>query len=353
MNADHRVPAWPALIADADLRPHNSFAVRARAAGLTALTRIEQLDDLVEAAASYPQAPLLLGDGSNVLLVDDYAGLVVLNQLYGRRLINQDDEHAWVEIAAGENWDQLVDWSIAQGWFGLENLALIPGRVGAAPIQNIGAYGVEFESLCAAVQVYDPKAGNLQWLDAAQCQFAYRDSLFKRAGSRYWITAVRLRLRRRHQPNCAYAGVAEELQRLGLDDSQASSIAQAVRSLRRRKLPDPAQIGNAGSFFKNPVVSPEDANALGQQLAGLPRFEQDDGRCKLSAAYLIDQAGWKGYRDGDAGVHANHALVLVNHGQASGAQLYALAQRIAADVHDRYGVRLQIEPRVICAAGEP
>jgi len=295
--------------------------------------------------------PLLLGDGSNVLLLGDYPGLVVVNALMGRAPIDEDDDSVIVEIGAGENWDALVDWSIARGWNGLQNLALIPGRVGAAPIQNIGAYGVEFDSVCTAVQIYDREQTQLRWLSREQCQFGYRDSVFKNAGVSWWVTAVRLKLQRKIVPRTDYAGLAEELQLLKLDAAKAADIATAVRSLRRRKLPDPAQIGNAGSFFKNPIVSTKQAQELAKHLPAIPRYPQDNGWEKLSAGYLIDQAGWKDFRVGDAGVHAHHALVLVNHGAASGRDLYRLANQISADIAKRWDVILSIEPRVIDSTG--
>jgi len=348
LNAPTTALDQPIIKHDADLGPHNSFGVSALAAGLTKLERVEQIPAIFDYAATLGTAPpLLLGDGSNVLLLEDYPGLVVINALMGRQLSAEDQQSVLVEIGAGENWDQTVDWSIALGWSGLQNLALIPGRVGAAPIQNIGAYGVEFESVCEQVQIYDRQHAELRWISCVQCAFGYRDSIFKHAGSGWWVTAVRLRLQRQTIPKTDYAGLSEELARLALDATSAADIATAVRSLRRRKLPDPAQIGNAGSFFKNPIVSVEQAKAVANHLPDLPRYPQADGREKLSAGYLIDQAGWKGFRVGDAGVHAAHALVLVNHGSASGRELYELANQIIVDIADRWGVMLTIEPRVI------
>lgn len=341
-----------AIKRDADLSTHNTFGVAARAAGLAILRQPEQIRSLLEIAATLGSAPpMLLGDGSNVLLLGDYPGLVVVNALLGRALIDEDDDSVIVEIGAGENWDALVDWSIARGWSGLQNLALIPGRVGAAPIQNIGAYGVEFNSVCTAVQIYDREQAQLRWLTREQCQFGYRDSVFKSAGLSWWVTAVRLKLQRETAPKTDYAGLTEELELLKLDPTKAADIAAAVRSLRRRKLPDPAKIGNAGSFFKNPIISSEQAQELAKHLPAIPRYPQGNGLEKLSAGYLIDQAGWKGFRAGDAGVHAHHALVLVNHGAASGRDLYQLANQITADITKRWGVILAIEPRVIDSAG--
>ena len=240
-------------------------------------------------------------------------------------------------------------WTLGRGLCGLENLALIPGTVGAAPIQNIGAYGVEVREHVHVVEAFDRERGDFVRLDADACAFAYRDSLFKHAPDRYIVNAVEFRLPHACTPRLGYAGLAEELQAMGVEGTpRASQVAEAVIRIRRRKLPDPAVLGNAGSFFKNPIVPLAQAEALLAEHPALPVFRGSDADSrKLSAAWLIDQCGWKGHRDGDAGVSPDHALVLVNHGQATGAELLALAQRIQASVFERFGIRLEPEPRII------
>jgi UDP-N-acetylmuramate dehydrogenase len=231
---------------------------------------------------------------------------------------------------------------------GLENLALIPGHTGAAPIQNIGAYGVEVGEYVVSVDAYDLASRSTSRLGAAACEFGYRDSLFKREHGRWIVTALELRLPRAGETRLGYAGLREELAAMGSLEATPRNVAEAVRRVRRRKLPDPAVIGNAGSFFKNPIVPTGLAESLGARLEGLPVFPgPTPGERKLSAAWLIERAGWRGYREDDAGVSARHALVLVNHGHATGAQLIGVARRVADSVLARFGVRLEPEPRIV------
>jgi len=294
---------------------------------------------------------LVLGGGSNLLFAGDAPGTVLALGGQQIRIVEDDGQRAVVRADAGVEWHALVLWTLGHGLAGLENLALIPGTVGAAPIQNIGAYGVEVREHLHVVEAFDRSSGEMARLDRAACAFAYRDSLFKRAPDRYVVTAVEFELGRDAQPRLDYAGLGDELHAMGIDAPRASQVAEAVCRIRRRKLPDPAVLGNAGSFFKNPIVPSAQAEALKATHASLPMFAgSDEATRKLSAAWLIDACGWKGFREGDAGVAASHALVLVNHGHASGAQLLDLARRIAASVHERFGVALEPEPRIIGAA---
>jgi UDP-N-acetylmuramate dehydrogenase len=336
------------LVHNADLRPLNSFAVAARA---RALAQVTSRDGLV-AALDYAEREGLrvevLGGGSNVLIVDDLDALVLQPQLHGIEWLGQgDDGRIRVRAAAGENWHEFVGDTLARGAFGLENLALIPGHVGAAPIQNIGAYGVELERFVAAVEAYDRIERRFVRIDAADCGFSYRDSRFKHDGERYLIVAVEFALSATPDLRLDYAGVREELQSMGIPAPTPIDVYRAVSAIRRRKLPDPAALGNAGSFFKNPLLAVDRAQRLKADYPGLPQYPAGSGQAKLAAGWLIEFCGWKGFRDGDAGVHQQHALVLVNHGHASGRQILALAQRIQADVRSRFGVELDIEPRVL------
>ena len=297
------------------------------------------------------RSPLLvLGGGSNLLFAGDPDSVVL--SLNSRRidLVADDGDHAIVRADAGVEWHAFVLHTLAQGLCGLENLALIPGTVGAAPIQNIGAYGVEVCDSIHAVDVFDREQGGMRRLHRDDCAFAYRDSLFKRVPDRYVVVSVEFALSRTPASRLDYAGLGDELAAMGIAAPNAQQVADAVVNIRRRKLPDPAVIGNAGSFFKNPIVPQAIADALQAAHPALPMFRGDsDATRKLSAAWLIDSCGWKGHRDGDAGVSDRHALVLVNHGGASGAQLLELARRIAASVHARFDVALEPEPRVIGA----
>jgi UDP-N-acetylmuramate dehydrogenase len=291
---------------------------------------------------------LVLGGGSNVLFAGDPAGTVLVLGAQKIEILEDDGERVIVRADAGVEWHALVLWTLGHGLAGLENLALIPGTVGAAPIQNIGAYGVEVRECIHVVEAFERTTGQFQQLDAQACAFAYRDSLFKREPERFVVTAVEFALTRIPVLRLDYAGLGDELVAMGIDTPTASQVAEAVCRIRRRKLPDPALLGNAGSFFKNPIVPVAQADALKAEHPALPMFRgNDDATRKLSAAWLIDSCGWKGHRDGDAGVAESHALVLVNYGQATGTQLLDLARRIAGSVRERFGVALEPEPRII------
>ena len=337
------------LDADAELAGRNTLRVAARTRWLATVRDPNALPELL-ARDEFASLPVMvLGQGSNVLFAGDFAGLMIVPAWRAVRVLADDRERVRVRVGAGLPWDALVDWSLAQGCAGLENLALIPGLVGAAPIQNIGAYGTEVGEFIEAVEVHDRQRGEVRRLSTSECRFGYRDSVFKAEPDRWIVNAVEFDLPRRRPPNLDYGGVREELAAHGVDDPTPTRVAEAVRRLRRRKLPDPAAIGNAGSFFKNPIVDDALAAVLAQQHAGLPVHAAGAGRSKLSAAWLIEHAGLKGYRAGAAGVSAQHALVLVNHGGASGAELLAVARHVAATVESRYGVRLEPEPRIVGA----
>ncbi|MBS0226385.1 MAG: UDP-N-acetylmuramate dehydrogenase [Proteobacteria bacterium] len=327
------------------LRTRNTFGI-----DLTTplALRIIDLTQLPDALAIAPDA-LVLGGGSNLLLVaaPDAVLDLVNNDI---TVVAETGDHVDVRCGAGTVWHDFVMATLQRGWSGLENLSLIPGTVGASPIQNIGAYGVEVMERITAVDAWDRHDARWLRFNAADCAFTYRDSRFKHEPDRYVVTSVEFRLDRRPRLRLDYAGIREELATMAIPAPTANDVAAAVIRIRRRKLPDPAVIGNAGSFFKNPIVAADHADALHREHADLPVFTVGtDDRRKLSAAWLIDRCGWKGYRDGDAGVSAGHALVLVNHGDASGAQLLDLARRIAASVQVRFGVAIEPEPRIIGA----
>lgn len=321
----------------------NTLRVPARARVLARLEASRALPDLL-ADPDIAAGPLfVLGGGSNVLFTTGYDGTVL--QVATRGI--EDPGTGRVRVAAGESWDGFVRWSLEAGYAGLENLILIPGTVGAAPVQNIGAYGVELAEFVASVEAWDRVGGGFHTLAAAACGFGYRDSLFKREPERFIITAVEFDLARERPPVLDYRGVREELAAMGVAEPGPADVGRAVERLRRRKLPDPAEIGNAGSFFKNPVVSADFARDLDREAPSLPSYALPDGSVKLSAAWLIERCGLKGYRAGDAGISERHALVLVNHGRASGADLLAVVDTVREAVEKRFGVTLQPEPRVL------
>ncbi|MGE0582057.1 MAG: UDP-N-acetylmuramate dehydrogenase [Steroidobacteraceae bacterium] len=335
------------IVENASLRGRNTFGVEARAATLVEAHEPAALTEVFGGVLPGAGPVLVLGEGSNVLLTRDWPGVVLTIATRGIEVLGDDGATARVRVQAGEHWNDFVHWSLGEGYSGLENLALIPGAVGAAPIQNIGAYGTEVREFIAEVETWDRETGGWVRLDNARCGFAYRDSIFKRTYDRYVVTAVTFALPRRHALRLDYAGVREELAAMGVSSPTPASLAAAIVRLRTRKLPDPAQVGNAGSFFKNPMVDDALAMALRGEHAGLPAWPAGAGKTKLSAAWLIERAGLKGLRDGDAGISDRHALVLVNHGRASGAQLWALAQRVRDTVRERFGVDLEPEPRIL------
>ena len=341
------------LIENTRLDARNTFAVPARAPLLVEVGDSAALPELFGYSMLRDGPVLVLGGGSNLLFAANPEGAVLTLGAQKIEIIKDDGEYAVVRADAGVDWHALVLWTLGHGLAGLENLALIPGTVGAAPIQNIGAYGVDVRETVHVVEAFERDSGNLQRLDRDACAFAYRDSVFKRQPDRYIVTAVEFALSRTPQLKLDYAGLGEELLAMGIDGKSGvrpSQVAEAVCRVRRRKLPDPAVLGNAGSFFKNPIVPSSQADVLKHANPALPIFSGIDANTrKLSAAWLIDACGWKGHRDGDAGVAESHALVLVNHGSATGAQLLALARRIAASVQERFGVALEPEPRIIGA----
>jgi len=332
---------------DISLQQFNTFGIAARA------RRYLRVEDPVQLAAlaadpllsALPR--LVLGGGSNLLITRDEVDLLVLHMaLAGREIVGETADAVLVRAQAGENWHAFVQWTIGQGLGGLENLSLIPGTVGASPIQNIGAYGMEVKDLFHSLTAFDFASGETRTMSASACRFGYRDSVFKHEEGRHLaVLDVTFALPRAWQPNLRYAELAQALS--DILEPTPRQVSDAVIAIRRRKLPDPADIGNAGSFFKNPVVSSEHCARLLESWPNLVHHLQADGSEKLAAGWLIDQCGWKGRSLGRAGVYPKQALVLVNNGGASGPEVLALARAIQADVQERFGVVLEPEPVMI------
>ncbi|CAM2149234.1 UDP-N-acetylenolpyruvoylglucosamine reductase [Pararobbsia alpina] len=340
------------LFSDYALREHNTFGFDVRTRYACQIAGEADIGEALEQQRSDPALAglprLVLGGGSNVVLTRDFPGIVWLMTLKGRRIVDETAQDWLVEAAAGENWHDFVAWCLDQGCNGLENLALIPGTVGAAPIQNIGAYGLEMAEYFDSLRAYDLANGHIVEFDCADCAFGYRDSVFKQAArDRYLIVSVRFRMPKAWRPRAAYADIARELAASGVNEPSARDIFDAVVRVRRAKLPDPASLGNAGSFFKNPVVGASQFAELVARVPDVVSYEQPDGSRKLAAAWLIDQCGWKGRAVADAAVHDRQALVLVNRGRATGADVLALSQAIRDDVFNRFGVTLEPEPVVV------
>ena len=338
------------LAENVSLEGRNTFRVPARAAMMADVSRAEALAELFDYAMLREGPVLVLGEGSNILFAGDHPGVVVCLAMAGTRILEDDGAHALVRADAGVNWNDFVRWTLGKGLVGLENTSLIPGTVGACPIQNIGAYGTEVREFIETVEAYHRGTQQLKRISNADCEFGYRDSMFKRALEDWTITAVEFRLPRERELRLDYAGVKEELAAMGVGENiRASHVAEAISRIRTRKLPNPAIVGNAGSFFKNPIVPVAQAEELREAHPRLPLFGNDPQVRKISAAWLIEQAGWKGFREGDAGISAQHSLVLVNHGRATGPQLLELARRVASSIYAKYGVVLEPEPRIIGA----
>jgi UDP-N-acetylmuramate dehydrogenase len=343
------------------LQAFNTFGIQARA---DVLLRVRSTQDVVDAVAQHPSwlrgQPLILGGGSNLVLTGDLSRAVLKVEIAGRRVVAETHAHWVVEAGAGENWHAFVEWTLQQNMPGLENLALIPGTVGAAPVQNIGAYGLELQDRFHELDAVDLITGQCFTLNAAQCGFGYRDSVFKHAAEegrglglahRALITHVRFALPKKWQPDLNYADLTRQAEAHGTDSPSARQVFDWVCAVRRSKLPDPAQIGNAGSFFKNPVVSADQCADIIAREPSLVHYPLADGRFKLAAGWLIDACGWKGKSMGNAAVYEHQALVLVNRGGAArpvtGGEVMTLAHAIQTSVYERYGLRLEIEPVVV------
>jgi UDP-N-acetylmuramate dehydrogenase len=332
---------------EVSLRPFNSFGVDVRAAWFVEVADENALREALAFARDKDVAVLVVGGGSNLLLTRDFDGLVIRMASQGRRILEQGEAGVLVEAEAGEAWHPFVLWTLEQGLAGLENLSLIPGCVGAAPVQNIGAYGVELKDRFAGLTALERETGELREFLPEDCGFAYRDSLFKQQSGRWVILRVRFLLSREAHLHLEYGPVRARLAAEGIGAPTPSDVSRAICAIRSEKLPDPAELGNAGSFFKNPVVSAAQAAELKTVYPDLVAYPQGDDQAKLAAGWLIERAGWKGYRQGDAGVHRLQALVLVNYGTASGAELLALARSVQQDIAERFGVELEIEPNVL------
>jgi UDP-N-acetylmuramate dehydrogenase len=341
---------------NAPLQPHNTFGIVARA---KTLVRVKGASD-VHAVLAHPElsreSKFVLGGGSNIVLTGDVKAAVLKVEVPGRRVLEDGPKGTLIEFGAGENWHDAVTWSLDQGFGGLENLALIPGTVGASPVQNIGAYGVELQDRFESLDAIDLMTGREFSLDAGQCAFGYRDSVFKHSpardsdfglAGRALILRVRVRLPKPWKPVLGYLDLQRKVAETGVANPTARQIYDWVCAVRAAKLPDPRVIGNAGSFFKNPTVTPEQCQDIIARDPGIVHYPMPDGSIKLAAGWLIDACGWKGKSVGQAGVYEKQALVLVNRGGATGGEVVTLARAIQTSVYERFGIRLEPEPVVV------
>lgn len=335
-------------IANADLKPYNTFGVSVRAKWLVECETVEDIREVVLDSRWKALPRLVLGGGSNVLFTQDFDGVVVLNRIIGIDKVEENEEYVWVKSNAGVVWHSFVLHCIQNQWAGVENLSLIPGSVGACPIQNIGAYGVEIKDVFHSLAAMHADTGELRTFDHSACAFGYRDSVFKNEEKGKWIIlSVTFQLKKHPVWNTQYGDIQKEMERLGYATPTLVGISQSVINIRQSKLPDPKVLGNAGSFFKNPVIEESLYLDLKKQFENMPAYPAGPGKVKVPAGWLIEQAGWKGYQDSTCGVNAKQALVLVNFGTATGNEVYDLSTKIVEDIARRFQITLEREVNIL------
>jgi UDP-N-acetylmuramate dehydrogenase len=334
------------IIENFSLQNLNTFGISAKARFFAQFSDYQQITDLLKQFKNQKQ--LILGGGSNLLLTNDFEGIVLKNEIKGIELNRADEDFVYVRVGAGENWHQFVLTCIENDWAGVENLSLIPGTVGAAPMQNIGAYGVEIQSVIESVEALDKSSYSIRIFSNADCKFGYRESVFKNeCKDQYIITHVNFRLFKRPQFNISYGAIQQTLTEMGKQDLSIKTISEAVCKIRSSKLPNPAEIGNAGSFFKNPEIPISQFEKMKSLYPNLVSYPVNEEIIKIPAAWLIEQAGWKGHRRGQIGVHTQQALVLVNYGGGNGLEIKQLANDIQASVQEKFGILLKPEVNFI------
>jgi len=329
-----------------DLQPYNTLNISASARYFATVETKAELKKLLICLDSEPL--LVLGGGSNVLFADDFEGLVLHVGIRGKQVIEETDEHIWLKVGAGENWHQTVRYCVKQGWGGIENLSLIPGTVGAAPIQNIGAYGVELKEVFQWLEAVSVDTSEVKRFEKKDCQFGYRDSIFKgELRGKYVITNVVLKLSKHAVVNTSYGAIRSELESRGIEDPSIREISDIVVDIRNSKLPNPETLGNAGSFFKNPIVDKEIYQHIKNDYLDVPGYQVDENSVKIPAGWLIEQAGWKGKVVGNVGTYEQQALVIVNHGGANGSEILQLAKNIRESVKEQFGIALVPEVNIV------
>ncbi|MCJ8291540.1 MAG: UDP-N-acetylmuramate dehydrogenase [Crocinitomicaceae bacterium] len=328
-----------------NLRPYNTFGIEVFAKRFSAFASIAELKDLLDQRNNDPL--LFLGGGSNILFTENFDGLVLRNELKGIEQIDENDSHVIIKSGAGEVWHDFVLFCVENNYGGVENLSLIPGSVGASPMQNIGAYGVEIKNVFVSLEALHIESGKIHSFDNLACEFGYRESVFKRKlKNQYVITSVTFKLTKQHTINSSYGAIETELEQMGITSPTIKNISDAVIAIRSSKLPNPAKIGNAGSFFKNPVVEVGVLKKIQEKHENIPNYPAPNGKVKLAAGWLIDQAGWKGKTFDTFGVHKLQALVLVNYSTTEGSDIYDLSTKIIADIKQKFGVELEREVNI-------
>ena len=336
----------PKIKSNFSLKNFNTFSIDVKCKFFTSFTCSNDLNQIFK---NYLTSPILiLGGGSNLLFTKDFEGIVLKNEVLGKEIIEEDDSTILIKVGAGENWHEFVMWCIDNNYGGLENLSLIPGNVGASPMQNIGAYGVEIKDLFDHLTAYNIETRELEVFEKKACKFGYRESVFKRKlKGKYIIMHVVYRLTKKHLIKTNYGAINAELEKMQVKNPSIKDISNAVINIRRSKLPDPNQIGNAGSFFKNPVVRKDIVDFIKNKYPDMPFYELENQAFKIPAGWLIETAGWKGKTFDNYGVHKNQALVLVNYSDAKGNQIYDLSSQIIADIQSKFGILLEREVNII------
>lgn len=330
------------------LRDLNTFGIEANAAFFTTVKSATDLSSLLRDDEMRLLPKLILGGGSNILLTGDFNGLVIQNKIEGIEIVREDADHVWVKAGGGVVWHEFVLYTVQHGWGGVENLSLIPGTVGAAPMQNIGAYGVEIKDSFEELEAISLEDYSIRRFSRDECRFGYRDSIFKReAKGKYLIVSVTFRLFKKPILNTTYGAIEQELSAMGVNQPTITDVSSAVIQIRRSKLPDPALIGNAGSFFKNPEVEFAHYEKIKSEHPGLVAYPASHGKMKLAAGWLIEQCGWKGKQVGNVGMHSKQALVLVNYGNATGPELLEHAKKVQKSVLEKFGVLLEMEVNIV------
>ncbi len=330
------------------LKEYNTFGIDVQADSFCRFDSAEALREILKTVDLKEQKYLILGGGSNILLTRDFDGIVLKNEVMGIHLIEETDKHYVVESGAGENWHKFVMHTLNQGWAGLENLSLIPGNVGASPMQNIGAYGVEIKDRFKSLKAFHLESGEVHDFDAAACEFGYRESVFKRRlKGQYIILSVTFNLLKEPDLKTEYGAIKGELKAQGISNPTIKDVSNAVIRIRQSKLPDPAELGNAGSFFKNPVIPIEQFERISAEHPDIPNYPAGEGHRKLAAGWLIEKAGFKGLREGHCGMHAKQALVLVNYGDATGEEIFAYSGKVLETVKAKFGVELEREVNIV------
>lgn len=330
------------------LKPYNTFGIDVKAKAFAEVETVAQLQELLQTPEFERMAKLILGGGSNLLFTSDFEGLVIKNSIKGIELVEENEDNVLVQVYGGENWHEFVLYTIERGWGGVENLSLIPGSVGAAPMQNIGAYGVELEEVFDHLEAMNLTSGEIEIFNHEDCRFGYRNSIFKQElKGHYIIISTTLRLEKNREPNISYRSLQQYLTDIPKDQIDIKKVSDAVIDIRKSKLPNPEEIGNAGSFFKNPEVDHTTFEALQKEYPDIPHFSLANGKEKIPAAWLIEQCGWKGKTRGNIGSHKKQPLVLVNYGGGSGKEIKQLADEIRASVKETFGIDLTPEVNII------